>query len=70
METLNFFSRELPLILKVDRQRRKRAGDICKGILDIECERDWAVGLGAMLGDGQKFKNYFSIFMDFSEKSR
>ena len=27
------------------------------GTLDIECERDWSVGLGVMLGDGQKIKN-------------
>ena len=30
-----------------------RARDICKGTLDIECERDWPVGLTATLGDGQ-----------------
>ena len=32
-------------------------GDICKGTLDIKFERDWSVGLGAMLGDGHKKKN-------------
>ena len=35
---------------------KKRARDICKGTLDIECERDCPVGLGATLGDGQKIK--------------
>ena len=50
---------ELPLSLGVDRKRKKRAGDICKGTLDIECKRDWSVGLGATLCDGQKIKNYF-----------
>ena len=45
---------------------KKWAEDICKGILDIECERDWSVGLGATLGDGQKIKNYLLSFRDFS----
>ena len=43
--------------------------DICRGALDIGCERDWTVGLGATLGDGQKIKNYFSSFIDFSGKA-
>ena len=41
MEILHFFLCELPLILRLDRKRKKQAGDICKGILHIECERDW-----------------------------
>ena len=45
--TLNFEGRS---------KTKKRARDICKGILDIECERDWPVGLGATLGDGEKIK--------------
>ena len=49
---------------------KKWAKDICKGTLNIECERDWPVGLGATLGDGQKIKNYFSSFKDFFGKSR
>ena len=50
---------------------KKRARDICKETLDIECERDWQVGLGATLGGGQKIKKiYFSSFRDFSGKSR
>ena len=36
---------------------------------DIECERDWSVGLGATLGDGQKIKNYFSSFRVFPGKA-
>ena len=28
-----------------------------QGYLDIECERDWSVSLGAMLDVGQKIKN-------------
>ena len=44
----NFFLCELPLIFRIDRKRKKkRARDICKGTLDIECDRDWPVGLGA-----------------------
>ena len=48
---------------------KKRARAICKGTLDIECERDWPVSLGATLGGGQKIKKKFS-FRDFSGKSR
>ena len=44
------------------------AGDICKGTPDTEFEHDWSVGLVATLGDGQKIKNYFSSFRDFSGK--
>ena len=71
MKNLNFFFLcELSLILKVDLKRKKRARGICKGTLDIEFERDWSVGLGAKLDDGQKIKNYFSSFRVFSGKSR
>ena len=60
--TLNFEDRS---------KTKKRAIDICKGTLDIECERDLLVGLRATLGGGQKIKkNYFSSFRDFSGKSR
>ena len=45
IKLLNFFLCELPSILSVNR-KKKIAGDICKGTLDIECERDWSVGLG------------------------
>ena len=50
MKILNFLC-ELPLILRVDRKQKKRARDNCKGALDIECQRDWPVGLGTTLGD-------------------
>ena len=59
--TLNFEGRS---------KTKKQAGDICKGTLDIECERDWPVGLCGRLGDGQKIKNYFSTFRDFFGKNR
>ena len=65
-----FLLRELPLVLEIDRKRKKWAKNICRGILDIEYERDWPDGLGAMLGDEQKIKNYFSGFKDFSGKRR
>ena len=51
-------------------KRKKQAEDIFKGTPDIEFEQDWSVGLGAILADGQKIKNYFSSFRDFSGKSR
>ena len=59
--TLNFEGRS---------KTKKQAGDIRKGTLDIEFERDWSVSLGDMLGEGQKIKNYFSSFRDFSGKTR
>ena len=52
MKILNFFLCELPLILRVNRKWKTQAGDNCEGTLDVECERDWSVGLGATLGDG------------------
>ena len=36
----------------------KQGDDICKGTPDIKFEQDWSVGLGAILADGQKIKNY------------
>ena len=51
-------------------KKKKQAEDICKGTSDIEFEQDWSVGLGAILADGQKIKNYFSSFRDFFGKSR
>ena len=54
MKIFNFFLCELPLILGVDRKRKKWAEDICRGTLGIECEPDRPVGLGATLGDGLK----------------
>ena len=57
--TLNFEGRS---------KTKKLAKDICEGTLDIECERDWSVGLGD--ADGQKIKNYFSSFRDFFGQRR
>ena len=45
--TLNFEGRS---------KTKNRARDICKGTLDIEFERDWPFGLGAMLGGAQKIE--------------
>ena len=53
----------------VNRKQKKRAGDICKGCLDVECEWDWSVGLGATLNDGQKIKNFFLISGNFPGKA-
>ena len=47
--------------MRVDRKRKKEALDICKGILDIECERDWSVSLGATLDDADRKLN--TIFL-------
>ena len=38
--------------LNFEGRSKKQAGHICKGILNIECERDWSVSLGATLDDG------------------
>ena len=46
--TLNI---KVPLILKVGRKWKGRAGDNCKDALDIEFEPDWSTGLGATLCD-------------------
>ena len=70
IEILNFFLCELPLILGVARKQKKQAGDICRGTPDIEFEQDWSVGLDTILADGQKIKQYFCSFRDFSGKSR
>ena len=51
-------------------KRKEQAEDICKGIPDIEFEQHWSFGLGAILADGQKIKNYLSSFKGFSGKSR
>ena len=64
-----FFLSKLPLILRIDQKRKKRARDISKRTIDIEYEREWPVGLGTTLGNGRKIKNYFSSFRDFSGKS-
>ena len=50
MKILNFLC-VLPLILRIDRKRKKRARDICKGTLDIEFKQDLSVGLGEFFDD-------------------
>ena len=53
----------------VARKRKEQAEDICKGTPDIEFEQDGSGGLGAILANGQKIKNYLSSFRDsFREK--
>ena len=70
IKILNFFLMWTTLYFEGRSKTKKWAKDICKGTLDVECERNWPVGLGATLGDGQKIKNHFSSFRDFSVKSR
>ena len=70
IQILNFFLCELPLILGVARKRKEQAEEIYSGTPDIEFEQDWPVGSGAILADGQKIKNYFSSFRNFSGKSQ
>ena len=52
----------------VARKPKEQAEYIYKGTPDIEFEQDGSVDLGAILANGQKIKNYFSSFRDFSEK--
>ena len=39
-ENQNFFLCEGRSKMKKKKRKKKQAGDICKGILDIECEQD------------------------------
>ena len=68
-ENFTFFLMWTTLNFEGKSKTKEQAGNICKGILDIECERDWSVSLGATLDDGQKIKNYFSSFRDFPGKA-
>ena len=70
IEILNVFHMWTTLNFGGSSKTKKQAGDVCKGTPDVEFEQDWSFRLGAMLGDGQKTKNYFSSFRDFSGKSR
>ena len=56
--------------MRVHRKRKKSPTNICKRTLDKGFERDWSVGLGAMLGDGhtENKKKYFSSSRDFPGK--
>ena len=58
------------MLYKPTKFHENRLGQFCKETPDTEFEHDWSLGLGAMLGDGQKIKNYVSIFRDFSGKIR
>ena len=50
------------LNFKGSSKTKKRAGDISKRTLDKGFERDWSVGLGAMLGEvTQRIKKYIFI---------
>ena len=53
----------------VTRKRKEQAENICKESTDIEFEQDWSVGLGAILADEQKIKNYFSSLRNFPGKA-
>ena len=68
IKILNFFLMWTTLNFESRSKTKKGARDICKGTLDIEFKRDWSVGFGVMLCDGQKIKNYFSNFRNFSGK--
>ena len=70
MKILIFFILWTTLNFEDRSKAKKLTKDICKGTLDIECERDWPVGLGATLGDEQKIETIFSSFRDFSGKNR
>ena len=60
--TLNI---KVPLILRVGRKWKGRAGDNYKSILNIEFEQDCSFILGATLGDRYKIKKYYSSYKDF-----
>ena len=61
-ENFNFFLMWSILNFEGRSKTKKLARDICKGTLDIECERDWSPGLSSVLGDEKKIKNYFCTF--------
>ena len=47
--------------MRIDRKRKKQAGDISKRTLNIKFEQYWSVCPVATLGDGQKIKNNFFL---------
>ena len=70
MKILNFFLRELPLILRVDRKKKKRRQEIlARGLQISNLNNIGHLVLGATLRDRQKIENYFSSFKYFSGKS-
>ena len=56
--------------MRVDRKRKNHLEIFCKRTLDKGFERDWSVGLGAMLGDGhtENEKNIFLVSGIFQGK--
>ena len=70
MKMLYFFLMWTTLNFEGKSKTKKEAGDICKGTLNIEFERDRSVSLSVTLGDELKIKNNFSAFRDYSVKSR
>ena len=49
---MSYTSTPLTLTFKGrSKNKKKRAGDICKRSLNIEFEQDWSFTLGATLGD-------------------
>ena len=69
MKFLIFFLYELPLILRVDRKRKNGLQIFAGGILDIDFERDWPIGLGATLGAYIKLKSIFVATRIFPGKA-
>ena len=61
---------KVPLILRVGRKLKGRAGDNYKSALNIEFEQDWSFTLDATLGDRERIKKYYSSYKDFFGKSR
>ena len=60
---------KVPLILRVGRKWKGRAGDNYKSILNIEFERDCSFTLDATLGDKEKIKKYYSSYEDFFQEN-
>ena len=55
----------------IENEKKKKPRNICKRTLDKGFERDWSVGLGAMLdyGHTENKKNIFLVSGIFREKS-
>ena len=66
--TLNI---KVPLILRVGRKWKGRAGDNYKSTLNMEFEQDWSFTLDATLGDREKIKkNIILVTRIFPAKFR
>ena len=68
-ENFNFFLMWTTPNFEGRSKTKKWTKHICRGVLDIECERDCSVGLGATLGDGRKFKTIFLVSGIFPGKA-